>query len=172
MTYMNGLWPILGTMMNKVVDKYYRENYESLVKRTKNAAGSIENSEDIVQEAFSRALKYFDSCSIDFDRWFKVILSRVLKDHQRDSRLAGLTKNIDDTIDELEPIIPDHIKDFFRDHMNKLSLTKPSYNKEIIRLNILFGYDPKEISESLDVSIKIVKNNLYLFSKEVKEIYG
>lgn len=172
MTYMSGLWPILGMMMNEVVDKYYRENYENLVKRTKNRLGSTEDAEDAVQNAFVNALKYYESCTIDFDRWFKVILSNSCKKVERERRAGGLTRNIDDVLEELEPVIPDHIKDFFRLHMDRLSLTKASYNKEIIRLNILFGYEPKEISELLGLARSTVRNSLLAFNKEVKEIYG
>lgn len=157
--------------MNEVVNNYYKENYDLLVKRVKNRAGSVENAEDVVQEAFTRALKYYKSCSIDFDRWFKVILSNTLKDYQKDSRMAGLTKNIDDVVGELEPIIPDHVKDIFRGHMDRLSLLKPSFNKEIIRLNVLFGYGPNEIAELLGLAKSTVKNSLSQFTKEVKEIY-
>lgn len=157
--------------MNEVICNYYKENYDLLVKRVKSRAGSAENAEDVVQEAFTRALKYYGSCSIDFDRWFSVILSNTLKSYQKDLRLAGLTKNIDDAIDELEPVIPDHVKELFRDHMDRLSLLKPSFNKEIIRLNILFGYTPSEIAEVLGLTRKTVSNNLSLFTKEVKEIY-
>lgn len=158
--------------MNKIIDAYYRENYDALVKRLSYRLGTRENAEDTVQEAFTRAVKYYESCSVDFDRWFKVLLANAVKDAQGDMRMAGLTKSIDDATDELEPIIPDHVKDFFRGHMDKLSLTKPSYNKEVVRLNILFGYDPREISEQLDLSINFVKNSLKAFTKEVKEIYG
>lgn len=160
--------------MNELVNTYYRENYNALVKKVKNRAGSPENAEDVVQEAFTRALKYFDSYlpHLKFEKWFGVILSNTLKDYQNDSRMAGLTKNIDDAIDELEPIIPNHIKDHFRNHMDKLSAHKASYNKEIIRLNILFGYSPKEISELLGLAQSTVRNSLSTFTKEVMEIYG
>lgn len=158
--------------MNEVVDKYYRENYDLLVKRVKSRAGSQENAEDVVQEAFTRALKYYKSCSNNFERWFSVILSNTLKDHQKDLRLAGLTKSIDDSLNELEPIIPNHVKDLFRAHMDKLSAHKASYNKEIIRLNILFGYNSKEISQLLGLANGTVRNSLSMFTKEVQEIYG
>jgi RNA polymerase sigma factor (sigma-70 family) len=158
--------------MNKVIDAYYRENYDALVKRLSYRLGTRENAEDTVQEAFTRAVKYYESCSVDFDRWFKVLLANAVKDAQGDIRTAGLTKSIDDATDELEPIIPNHIKDLFRDHMGALSKTKPSFNTEVIRLNILFGYTPREISEQLNLSINVVTNNLVAFTKEVKEIYG
>jgi RNA polymerase sigma-70 factor (ECF subfamily) len=158
--------------MNETIDKYYRENYDLLVKRVKNRAGSPENAEDVVQEAFSRAIKYFNSCSSNFDRWFSVILSNTLKDYQKELRLGGLTKNIDDAINELEPIIPNHIKDHFRAHMDQLANAKTSCSKEVIKLHILYGYTSKEIAEILGLSNGYVKNNISLFTKEVGEMYG
>ena len=160
--------------MNELVNNYYRENYDALVKKVKNRAGSPENAEDVVQEAFTRALKYFDSYlpHLQFERWFGVILSNTLKTYQNECRMAGLTKNIDDALDELEPVVPDHIKDHFRNHMDKLSNSKGSYNKEIIRLHILFGYTSKEISELLGISNGAVRNSISAFTKEVVGIYA
>lgn len=157
--------------MNKVVDTYYRENYNALIKRSKNRLGSIQDAEDAVQDAFVNALKYFESCSIDFDRWFKVILSNACKKVEREKRAAGLTKSIDDAMDEVEPHIPDHIKDHFRNHMEQLANAKVSYNKEVVRLHILYGYTSKEISELLGISNDLAKKNISLFVQEVREIY-
>src|SRR3546814_8875926 len=110
--------------MNKVIDAYYRENYDSLVKRLSYRLGTRENAEDTVQEAFTRAVKYYESCSVDFDRWFKVLLANAVKDAQGDIRTAGLTKSIDDATDELEPIIPNRSEE----HTSELqSLMRISY---------------------------------------------
>src|SRR3546814_15218451 len=87
--------------MNKVIDAYYRENYDALVKRLSYRLGTRENAEDTVQEAFTRAVKYYESCSVDFDRWFKALLANAVKDAQGDIRTAGLTKSIDDATDEI-----------------------------------------------------------------------
>lgn len=158
--------------MDKVIDAYYRENYDDLVKKLTYRLGNTQNAEDAVQEAFTRAVKYYESCNVDFTRWFRVLLSNVIKDAQKDLRMAGLTKNIDDVVEELEPIIPNHVKDYFRNHVDRLSGEKKSYNKEIIRLHVLFGYTTKEVSEALGLSHSTVRNSLVEFTKEVKEIYG
>jgi RNA polymerase sigma factor (sigma-70 family) len=158
--------------MNKVVDTYYRENYDALVKRLSYRLGTRENAEDAVQEAFARAIKYFESCNIDFDRWFKVLLANVVKAAQNDLRMAGLAKSIDDSLEELEPIVPDHVKDLFRNHMDRLANGKASFTKEIIRLHILFGYNSKEIAGLVGLTNGSVRNVLTDFTKEVQEIYG
>lgn len=157
--------------MNETVNTYYRENYDKLVKKIKSRVDRPEDAEDVVQEAFGRALKYFNSCSSDFDRWFKVILSNSLKDYQRESKLGGITKNIDDVMDELEVIIPNHIKDHFRNHMDDLSRGKSSYDREIMRLHILFGYNHKEISQILGITTKTVQRHLLLLMAEILELY-
>jgi RNA polymerase sigma-70 factor (ECF subfamily) len=157
--------------MNTIIDEYYRENYEQLIKRLSYRLGSPENAEDAVQEAFTRAVKYYKSCTSDFDRWFKVIMSNVVKDFQKEIRLAGLTKSIEDSYEELDPIVTDHIRACFRSHMEKLSDSKRSFDKEILRLNILFGYNRKEIAQILGISDRTVKRKLDFLIAEVQELY-
>lgn len=159
--------------MNKVIDTYYRENFNLLVKRCGGRLGSVQDGEDAVQETFLRAIKYFESYDsrVKFAKWFEGILANVVRDSQREIRMAGLTKNIDEAIDELEPTIPDHVKDHFRNHMDLLSKHKASYDKEVVRLHILFGYTSKEISQLLGLANGTVRNSISCFCKEVQEIY-
>jgi len=71
----------------KVIEDYYRKNFKRLVNISRGRAGSYHNAEDVVQEAFTRALKYhksYNPAMTAFDAWF----SRILDNSLRSNSLA------------------------------------------------------------------------------------
>lgn len=155
------------------INKYYRENYTLLVKRMNSRMGNMQDAEDVVQDAFVRACKYYKSCNVDFDRWFKVILGNCAKAKQSENRLGGLTTNIDDAVKELPAVLPNHISALARVEVQKIINSQESGDvKETIRLNIMFGYTPAEIAFLVNVKHQKVKNILKKFNKEMKEAYA
>ena len=62
-----------------IIEEFYKENFDKLVVQLSRRAGSLENAEDIVQEAFLRALTYKDAYNPklnQFSTWFNGILRR------------------------------------------------------------------------------------------------
>lgn len=68
--------------MFSIIEKHYRFNRDTLVKRVSFKLGSREDGEDAVQEAYARALKYSSAFEMGshFNHWFLRILSNVVKD--------------------------------------------------------------------------------------------
>lgn len=83
---------------NEVIGKYYEEEYANLVRRITFRAGSPENAEDIVQEAFTLAIKYFNSYDpeADFGGWFDAILNNATRKFKRDERLYGMCEEFEE----------------------------------------------------------------------------
>ena len=85
----------------KLIEDYYRENFDSLVIRTINKAGGKANAEDIVQEAFTRALTYYTSYVPDiyeFGAWFSRILDNTSKDFHRVEKNKGMVIDVDEDL--------------------------------------------------------------------------
>lgn len=81
------------------INQYYEEERDNLVRRITFRAGSPENAEDIVQEAFTRALQYaksFDKDKACIRSWFSGILNNALRDFKRDERLYGMCEEFEE----------------------------------------------------------------------------
>lgn len=156
------------------LEQYYRENFDTLVKRLGRIQGGVMAAEDVVHNAFERAIKYYESFNeeSDFERWFSIILSNALKRHQNDVRNQGVTKSIEESEDEIEPIIPDDIRPILKDEVKRLAQDKTGTRKEVLRLTFEFGYKPSEIVTIVeDVTYRQVTRYLADFRQEVMEIY-
>lgn len=73
------------------LEQFYRAHYDELVRRAQNQYVSKHDAEDIVQEAFTRLLKFehtFDGKN--FEAWFFTILRNVVKDSHRDRIMRGM----------------------------------------------------------------------------------
>lgn len=157
--------------MNKYPElaKYFEESYGSLVKKVSRRAGTPENAEDVVQEAFFRACKYWSSYDpkTKLGSWFGTILNNACKDLVRENRMMGTTVELED--DQLDPVsIPDHEYRTDERIMN-LIRSKKQPEQEVLRLYYEEGYKPIEIKEILDMRHGAVRDIIWLFGKEVKE---
>lgn len=85
--------------MREQIEQFYLANHDLYVKRLSRKAGSVQNAEDIVQEAFLRALFYADSYAAredqDMEKWFNSILRRALVDFMRVETKQGMTSQTD-----------------------------------------------------------------------------
>lgn len=80
--------------MREIIEQFYIDNHELYVKRLSRQAGSPSNAEDVVQEAFLRALQYADSYTEregqNMEKWFNSILRRALVDFKRVETKQGM----------------------------------------------------------------------------------
>lgn len=95
---------------NNVVEEHYRKNFRGYVKYMSRRApnNSIHIAEEIVQEAYSRALKHFKAYNSErgsFSTWFNHILHNTLNKVLAEE--AGVGPSLDDEEVELEPFILD-----------------------------------------------------------------
>lgn len=150
-------------MFHKTIEEHYRANFSTLVKRYKRALGSEHLSEDVVQEAYARCLKYqhtWDS-SQEFAPWFSIILRNAFRDQLNSERgiifeeLDEFDFQIEDTtrIDDLRAAIDLYI--------NRESLA----HQPILRLFFLGGYTGKEISEITEFTQSNVRYAVSAFKK-------
>jgi len=99
-----------------MIEQHYRDNYKKLVYRIAYRVRGPANAEDVVQEAYARALKYVDNTEVlEFDKWFNRLLNNACKDWQNVERHQGMAwsnipedalggYDLPDSID-LEPLI-------------------------------------------------------------------
>lgn len=155
--------------MNDIIKNHYKENYDLLVKRMARRLDSVEDGEDVVQEAFTRAIQYYKSWTGNrFENWFNVILSNTYKRFVSERRMGGLSKPLDDSLEEIEPITVDYLDTIASSELKALINKRGSRDKDILMLNIFYGYSWSEIAAILCISKKAIDGVVYRFNLELK----
>lgn len=157
--------------MQAQLEQFYRENYDTLVKVTNRRAGGITNAEDVVQEAFTRALTHlhtFNPNLSQFSTWFDRIRRRALFDFKRDELKLGMTSDLmeadEPTIDmgELQLATLQEIAREIEDHAHS----------EVLRLHYIFGYQNAAITEITDINKSTVDSIIRRFKVDMGIKYG
>jgi RNA polymerase sigma factor (sigma-70 family) len=112
--------------------------------------GDMALAEDVVQEAFTRAVKYihlYDETRGMIETWFNAILFNALRDVQKSERnQQEIYKEISlhDVLDPAKSILtPEYKQDLYK----HIQMSKNEKHRRILELFFLYGYSSKEISE-------------------------
>lgn len=153
---------------NAVVEKYFRENYDRLVKLARKRVGnySLPNAEDAVQEAFSRACLYFRSYDKEknFDDWFKGILSNCINKIKKDERDKGVVVSND--IEELPTVETRQV--IFTKEVESVLNSVSQRDQEILNMYFFYGYKSIEISNLKGVSHDVIRDVIRRFRIKIK----
>lgn len=153
---------------NLILSKFYEKEYNTYVKRITFRAGSPENAEDIVQEAFARALKYwssFDPEKKELAAWFSSILNNSLKAFKKDELRYGMCEELDE--EQIDGVTFD--SSLSTRTIKEQIWQKPSNIAEVLDLYYIKGYKPREIEEVLEAESAFISRVVYNFREELKE---
>jgi RNA polymerase sigma factor (sigma-70 family) len=159
--------------LNKVLEAFYIAERENLLRRLNYGAGTPENAEDVLQEAFVRALTYwdtFDPANKELGAWFSTILKNSLRDFKRDEWLFGMGEEFDEELyDPQEMEIPE--AELIR-QIYEMVDEKIESQKEILLLYFEKHYKLKDIQNITGSTYFNVNRIIDRFKVEVKERYG
>lgn len=157
---------------NKALEEFFKKEYNSLVKKVLRRAGSPENAEDVVQEAFFRATKYWDSYNpaTKLGAWFSTILNNACKDKMRDERMLGMSVEFEE--EHLDGVEMSQTDANTVEHIKRLIREKAWPLSEVLRLYYEKGYKSIEIKQILDLEHGTVRQAVWRFKEEVKEKLG
>lgn len=158
--------------MKQTLIDFYNNERNTLVKKYNRRAGSPENAEDVVQEAFTRALQYIDSydpSKKELGAWFYTILQNSLRDFKREDKNGGMVMFEEEHMEPTEFVDLDKE---VRNELHNLIDTKNDVAKEVLTLYFRHGYMIKDIDNTTDHSYAAIKAIILRFKKEVKEKYA
>lgn len=155
----------------KILEEHYKKNFDRLVKRYTFWAGSVQNAEDVVQTAYTRAIQYYDSYDEkqDFGKWFNRILTNSLK----------MQKQIDrgQFHDEFDEEQVDGVSDYHylgqlrREVVQEINSYEDNH-REVLSLFFVNGYSPRSIVKVTDQKFHNVKTIIDRFKRKIREKYG
>lgn len=152
------------------LDKFYRENNSRLVKTYTRFIQNQDRAEDIIQEAYVRALTYWDAYDQEkpFDKWFNSIISSCLRDNKRIETMHGMV-DIKEAMDvPIKPAaIPAVILDKVMQRIDKLPETEAS----VLRLTLIQHYRPSEIANLVKISANAIRQIVFKFREEIRKDY-
>lgn len=155
---------------NAILERHYVDNYSKLVKRVYSRTKDVSESEDVVQETFARALKYWSNPD-NIEAWINIILNNALRDHQRMMRLQGATFAPEE--DGEQEVV--YSSDWAEDMMEKLSeeiAKKPTPQRDILFLFFERDFKPREIAQVVDATNGNIRVIVSRFREEMAEKYG
>ena len=156
--------------MKDQIEKLFKEKYDDYVRMYKSRAGA-NDVEDLVQEAFYRALYYAERkpILISVENWFSGILENCLKDLYKEKRNgASMHRPLTEESAAYEiPLEGEGVEKF----VVKEIAAKPVKTKTILFFFFIMGYKPSLISTILGISPNHVAVVTYQFKQELIEKY-
>lgn len=169
--------------MNKIIEGYYEENFDDLVRSVSNSFDNPQDAEDAVQDSFVKALQYSGSYkegSGNFEGWYRRILQNSIKDVKNVIRNKGMSTSLDDEDVEEELRSGKVTREVIVHDEHELIVdattvstavegSKPPL-RNIVTLFYYKDLGPKEISQALGMKYKTVRQALWRFNKRLREL--
>jgi RNA polymerase sigma factor (sigma-70 family) len=152
------------------IENHFRENRQKLVKRMMFRSGSEEDAEDIVQEAYCRALKYIHSYNGEhLDKWFNTVLNNALREYK--NMQNGHSTDIFEE-EEAEGTACPHYSEHVMKEVYELIDTKSVIQQEVLNYYFKQEYSAVDISRITNYTYGQCHQIILRFRNELKELYG
>lgn len=151
---------------NEHIEQHFRENYDNLVRRIKYRNCDV--PEDVVQESYFRALKYYSTYSKEvkgFDAWFNTILNNSLRFLKTQEKERGITKELREEEIEAVEKTPDEIILSTIDEMSS------GREKQILIMYFILGFKTREVSEYLGLSHSNIRIIIMRWRNKIEKLY-
>lgn len=156
--------------MNEIVTEHYKENYQRIVGYLRFRAGSEWNAEDVVQEAYYRALKYFPQVApANFAGWFNRILHNSIKDFMSAER-GHIADEFEEEYVEGNPC--NRYNEKVIREIYELIDTKSLIQIEVLSMYFKLGYSPKDIAALTDITYGAAHQIIQRFRNELRDLYA
>lgn len=155
---------------NTLLENHFHKTRPKLLKAIAFKAKTPENAEDVIQEAYARALKYSSSYDVsrNFDHWFSRIVYACLMDFLREENGLSYSDSEDEEEETIDcPSYPRHImREIF-----ELIDTKSEAQIEILTLYFKHEYSATDISKITVYSYAMCHKIISRFREELRQLY-
>ncbi len=163
-------------LINEIADnncvsynKLFSSYYNSLCHYVYNIIRDKNDTEDIVQELFLNLWKNRNKLDIQSSVSFYLyktarnLTLNYIRDNQKYKNSVDYTELQNQYVDE-QTIEQHEFRQALNDCIDKL----PGRNKEILLLHKVKGFKQKEISDKLNISVKTIKNQIWIAMQRLK----
>jgi len=138
----------------KELRHFFAEEYDTLVKRANFRVRHPDDAEDIVMDAFRKAVEYwksFDPEKRELGAWFNTILNNSVRTYQREKFMKHIEADPDAEI----PVEDTHDLKDLTDHIQEdIQAIENDERRNVIHLFFNLGYSYQDIELITDSSIR------------------
>lgn len=157
----------------RAFEELVRDHYRAAYATARALTGNDMDAEDVVQDAFIRALERLDDCDPDrFAGWLLTIVrNRAHNVREREHVRAAAP------LDEMEPP-GDHRtdreteQDELKRALERAMAQLTPVQREVVLLHDLEGWRHREIAEALTMSEVMARQHLFQARKRLRELLG
>ncbi|WP_373120611.1 RNA polymerase sigma factor [Mediterraneibacter gnavus] len=151
-----------------MIEELYQKYYEELINWCHSMTGNLYTAEELVHEAFLRAMLHEDTLSTLKEQQSRSWLYRTVKNLYVDRLRHGKKEIISDEFSQLQI----DSEELVRLEWEKLLETLPDLEGVIFSLRYLEGYNSKQIGDILLLSPGTVRSKLSSARQHLKRILG
>ena len=159
--------------MNKQIEQHFIENRVMYLKVLVHRAGTPEGAEDVIQDAYERALRYkgsYRSSGKPFTTWFNAILNNALRDYKAKERRLGMSVEYDESLDEgvsLQDCEEETVEQI------RLEVSRKKFPvRQALHLYFFKQYKPREIAQVLEMTNGYIRTSVKEFKQQMRAKYG
>lgn len=151
------------------IEKCFREHWDEFIKKINRRCVNLADAEDVVSEAFRRAIQYRDTYNPEKQAvhvWLFTIVLNAYHDYVADLFKRGMTV----------PATDEHIEAYDNDFdsltmadqiVDEIGLLSDGPAKECLSMYFVLGMTPREIASIMPVKPKFVVNHVHRFKNSV-----
>lgn len=152
------------------IEQHYKEHSHKFLKRLTFRCGNEWDAQDILHDAYERALKYKNSFNGEsFEAWFNTIVNNALKEHKNASK--GFATSVFEEEEEEGTPCPQYGEQVLRE-IHQLIKAKAPVQKEVLSLHFQQDYSAIDISRITEYTYSNCHQIIRRFREELKEKYG
>lgn len=153
------------------IEQHYRANKDKWSKRFGRYVSSPERGEDIVSEAYTRMLTYWQHAPEDdehFEKWTRTVVNNCSKSNAKEEALRGATNSVEleDDNASVKPI-PTVI---LNEVMAEIEV-KDQPTKTALKLALLEGWKHAAIADVVGYKVQSIRKLVFAFRQQIREKY-